>query len=349
MLTAGAALLSAARTDGRSATEKLHTSGRALLEDVEYTVLSVATKFLDVDDSNDITGEVLMSLCEHVQKHLVYLEEELSKTTLECVHAMTGIPPKVETVVKVRVNDEDKIKAMNDDFAVLLEQDMQNDRNILPLGKFEPLEVEATKVWGWLPPYDTGDGTVQESKPEHQKVAAEPQDYAFKMPAVNSMTADNMDWCPGLPEHKLDRVDEKLKFLFLLGAQKSGTSWLHKALMEHSLFAEADDAYLCAPPARSCSCSLSFILRGPDHILDVTSSGISGVDGQRRSDSSTILPQAKLKILSTASPRIRLKMQGMESRRSSWTLPLTTCQRQSQHLESNKRYQMRSSSSCCGY
>lgn len=70
--------------------------------------------------------------------------------------------------------------------------------------------------------------------------------YTFKMYEPASLHHSEMEWCPGLPEPDLRRVHHNLKFLFLLGAQKSGTTWLHKALFKHKLFVEANTAYLCA-------------------------------------------------------------------------------------------------------
>lgn len=69
--------------------------------------------------------------------------------------------------------------------------------------------------------------------------------YSFKMNKPNSVSHKDMEWCPGLPTPDLRRVHHKLNFLFLLGAQKSGTTWLHKALFTHRLFVEANTAYLC--------------------------------------------------------------------------------------------------------
>lgn len=301
-LTAAALILSRSAAHRQLVSEKLPSSGRSLLEDVEYTILAVTTRFLEVDDSNDVTGDALISMCDHIKKHLIYIEDSLKNTHLECVNAMNGVPVRVDTVMKVRINSDVKIQMMNDDFGLMLEHDMQNDEVIMHLGKFEPISVEATKVWGWLPPEDGGEDVDSESdgddggndeeeqndgqqdgedehsgdeeqhlSDEHERPGEEEhseqeqsgddqesgsdeneptndelQDYAFKMPPVNSMSAENMDWCPGLKQADFEPVDEKLQFLFLLGAQKSGTSWLHNALMGHPLFVEADDAYLYA-------------------------------------------------------------------------------------------------------
>lgn len=60
------------------------------------------------------------------------------------------------------------------------------------------------------------------------------------------MDNEDMQWCPGLRQVDLKPVDEKLKFLFILGAQKAGTTWLHRALMRHPIFVEAERGYMCA-------------------------------------------------------------------------------------------------------
>lgn len=73
------------------------------------------------------------------------------------------------------------------------------------------------------------------------------QKYTFKMHAPGSLDYNDMQWCPGLRGMDLAPVDEKFKFLFILGAQKAGTTWLHQALTRHKLFVEADSAYGCTP------------------------------------------------------------------------------------------------------
>ena len=71
------------------------------------------------------------------------------------------------------------------------------------------------------------------------------QGYTFKMHEVNSMDCEDMKWCPGLRQVDLKPISDQYKFPFILGAQKSGTTWLHNALNKHPLFVEAKEAYGC--------------------------------------------------------------------------------------------------------
>lgn len=43
----------------------------------------------------------------------------------------------------------------------------------------------------------------------------------------------------------MNPISDQYKFLFILGAQKSGTTWLHNALNKHPLFVEAKETYGC--------------------------------------------------------------------------------------------------------
>jgi hypothetical protein len=63
------------------------------------------------------------------------------------------------------------------------------------------------------------------------------QAYAFKPTEEpgTKLYAD-MDWCPGShepSESDIEPVDSKLRFLFVIGAQKAGTTWLFRALEKH--------------------------------------------------------------------------------------------------------------------
>lgn len=71
------------------------------------------------------------------------------------------------------------------------------------------------------------------------------QEFAFKVHEPNSLTYDNVDGCPNTGVPDIEPVDDKLNFVFLLGAQKSGTTWLHNALVKHSLFVEANNTWGC--------------------------------------------------------------------------------------------------------
>lgn len=63
----------------------------------------------------------------------------------------------------------------------------------------------------------------------------------------NSLVAEDMEYCPGLRHLDLAPVDEKFKFLVVLGAQKAGTSWLHTALKQHPVFVESNHAFRYVP------------------------------------------------------------------------------------------------------
>jgi hypothetical protein len=86
------------------------------------------------------------------------------------------------------------------------------------------------------------------------------QKYTFKMHEPNSMDTDDMEWCPGLRQVDQKPIDEGFKFLFLLGAQKAGTTWLHEALNRHPIFVEANSAYRCANPNTQL-CSFHYYYR----------------------------------------------------------------------------------------
>lgn len=104
---------------------------------------------------------------------------------------------------------------------------------------------------------DAGDGEEQEDASEQGKYEDDKQakkdiapsdlkkEYAFKVNEPNSMTFDDMEWCPNTRVPDIKPVDDRLQFLFLLGVQKSGTTWLHNALTTHPLFVDAERAFGC--------------------------------------------------------------------------------------------------------
>ena len=78
------------------------------------------------------------------------------------------------------------------------------------------------------------------------------QKYTFKMHEPGSMHSEDVEMCPGLRKADMKQADDKFNFLFILGAQKAGTTWLHKELYHHPLFVEAQKAYkrcVCAAGA----------------------------------------------------------------------------------------------------
>lgn len=86
-------------------------------------------------------------------------------------------------------------------------------------------------------------GKGNEATDKAGKVVEFKQEFAFKVNQPNSMTFDDMEWCPNTRVADIEPVDDKLNFLFLLGVQKSGTTWLHRVLTTHPLFVDADMAF----------------------------------------------------------------------------------------------------------
>jgi hypothetical protein len=58
-----------------------------------------------------------------------------------------------------------------------------------------------------------------------------------------------MNWCKGSNEPSgsaLEAIPSEHKMLFVMGAQKAGTTWLFNALDAHPSFLGADHSYKCA-------------------------------------------------------------------------------------------------------
>lgn len=78
------------------------------------------------------------------------------------------------------------------------------------------------------------------------------QKYTFKMHEPGSLLPEDMEYCSGMRKVDLKPVDDKFRFLFILGAQKAGTTWLHQALRQHPIFTQADEAYMYVIMRRAC-------------------------------------------------------------------------------------------------
>lgn len=102
-------------------------------------------------------GDVLMAMCAHIKEHLVFLSDNLRADRLECINGISGIPVRVETSVKARIDDDLKIEYLNNHLGRYLQVDMQDDPIIAEVGKFGDMKVMASKVWGWLPPDEDDD------------------------------------------------------------------------------------------------------------------------------------------------------------------------------------------------
>lgn len=62
------------------------------------------------------------------------------------------------------------------------------------------------------------------------------------------MTFEDMEWCPNTGVPLIEPADGNLQFMFVLGVQKAASTWLHRALIQHPVFVEADTPFGCAPP-----------------------------------------------------------------------------------------------------
>jgi hypothetical protein len=82
------------------------------------------------------------------------------------------------------------------------------------------------------------------------------QGLGFKLYQPGSLEHAHVTWCAGSREPAADAIrpiPSEHKALFLMGAQKAGTTWLFNALNAHPAFIGADHAYLCAPVASAFS------------------------------------------------------------------------------------------------
>ena len=75
------------------------------------------------------------------------------------------------------------------------------------------------------------------------------QGFAFKLYPPGSMGYSDVSFCQGSNEpdvSTLRAIPSETKVLFVMGAQKAGTTWLFNALEAHSSFIGADHSYMCA-------------------------------------------------------------------------------------------------------
>lgn len=84
---------------GLSATESI-VSARTALQDTEHepalkTVLVVTFAFSAADGSDDVTEDMLNSICAHVKKHAAFEANIDLEDGLECQHSVYGLPVQV--------------------------------------------------------------------------------------------------------------------------------------------------------------------------------------------------------------------------------------------------------------
>lgn len=77
-----------------SSASRLGVEARKKLEHKEAYVLAVQLEFNSADSSDDITADVLKSICAHIIKHSFY-EGILDKEGVNCQHRVFGFPVKV--------------------------------------------------------------------------------------------------------------------------------------------------------------------------------------------------------------------------------------------------------------
>ena len=83
---------------------------------------------------------------------------------------------------------------------------------------------------------------------------------AFKQEVPESLSMASRDrMCPSLEASLGPPIDSRRRILFILGAQKGGTTYLFNALTKHPAFVGADHAFGCALLA--CVLHLLFTVR----------------------------------------------------------------------------------------
>jgi hypothetical protein len=104
--------------------------------------------------------------------------------------------------------------------------------------------------------------------------AEQGSNMAFKQEVPESLSIRSRDrMCPALEKSLGPAMDSRRRILFILGAQKAGTTFLFNALTKHPAFVGADHAFGCALPlflvwihalemlrqieSRSCSCTVA--------------------------------------------------------------------------------------------
>ena len=91
-------------------------------------------------------------------------------------------------------------------------------------------------------------------------------------------TYADVDWCEGSLEPSADAVqpiDPAYRALFVVGAQKAGTTWLHNALATHPAMVQGETRIACESIFRRCAvaCSLAVLSarQADSHLKLVTS------------------------------------------------------------------------------
>lgn len=167
-----------------------------------------------------LQGDVLMAMCAHIKEHLVILSDNLRADRLECINGISGIPVRVETVIKARISDDNRIEYLNNHLGKYLQVDMQDDSTIAEVGKFGDIKVQASKVWGWLPP----DHTESQDEEQHDN------DNGFVEAGTDEDDAgwgDGDGWGGGENEggHDTEEVEGGARNDDDQGAEQSGQEW----------------------------------------------------------------------------------------------------------------------------
>eukprot|EP00892_Ulva_mutabilis_P000115 jgi/Ulvmu1/10103/UM006_0053.1 len=78
------------------------------------------------------------------------------------------------------------------------------------------------------------DAAANETKLGATPIDADDYPFPFQIPEnPGSMTFEDVQWCPGSLEEPQQPVDPSYRALFVVGAQKAGTTWLSQALSTH--------------------------------------------------------------------------------------------------------------------
>lgn len=77
------------------------------------------------------------------------------------------------------------------------------------------------------------------------------QGFGYKLYPPGSLNYEDVSWCKGSSEpaaSELEPIPSEHKVLFVMGAQKAGTTWLFNALNTHPSFVGAEHGYMCDLP-----------------------------------------------------------------------------------------------------
>lgn len=139
---------------GLSATESI-VSARTAIQKTEHepalkTVLIVTFAFSAADSSDDVTEDMLNSICAHVKKHAAFEANIDLEDDLECQHSVYGLPVQVQTLLQVPSVQNESEGNWMDHLASLIEMEIENDGSFLDIGDVSPVDIKAERSAGSL-------------------------------------------------------------------------------------------------------------------------------------------------------------------------------------------------------